>query len=60
MLPRLVELLQKGHMWMIGDGEKLLDNTYVGSLVDAVMLAIENTGNRRTGLQYSRRAAGNT
>ena len=44
VLPRLVELLQKGHMWMIGDGEKLLDNTYVGSLVDAAMLAIETPG----------------
>lgn len=44
VLPRLVELLQKGRMWMVGDGEKLLDNTYVGSLVDAVMLAIEKPG----------------
>jgi nucleoside-diphosphate-sugar epimerase len=41
VVPRLVEQIAKGRMKRIGDGKKLLNNTYVGNLVDAVMLAIE-------------------
>jgi nucleoside-diphosphate-sugar epimerase len=41
VVPRLVEQIVKGRMKRIGDGKKLLNNTYVGNLVDAVMLAIE-------------------
>ncbi len=41
VIPRLVEQIVKGRMKRIGDGKKLLNNTYVGNLVDAVMLAIE-------------------
>jgi nucleoside-diphosphate-sugar epimerase len=44
VLPRLVDLLRTGRMMMLGNGEKLLDNTYVGNLADAVMLAIETPG----------------
>jgi len=41
VVPRLVEQIAKGRMKRIGDGKKLLNNTYVGNLVDAVLLAIE-------------------
>jgi len=41
VVPRLVEQIAKGHMKRIGDGKNLLNNTYVGNLTDAVMLAIE-------------------
>jgi nucleoside-diphosphate-sugar epimerase len=41
---RLVEMLRAGRVRMIGDGKRLSDNTYVGSLADATMLAIERPG----------------
>lgn len=41
-LPRLIELFGAGKIKFIGDGKKLLNNTYVGNLVDAVFLAIDN------------------
>lgn len=41
VLPRLIERLESGTMKLIGDGKKLLNNTYVGNLVEAVMLAID-------------------
>jgi nucleoside-diphosphate-sugar epimerase len=44
VVPRLVELLKSGRLLMVGDGKKLSDNTYVGSLADATMLAIEKPG----------------
>ncbi len=42
VLPRVVETLRAGTMMMIGDGNRVLDNLYVGNLADAVMLAVEN------------------
>lgn len=40
-LPRVVEKIKSGSMKVIGRGDKLLNNTYVGNLVDAIMLALE-------------------
>lgn len=40
-LPRIVEKLQVGKMKFIGRGDRLLNNTYVGNLVDAIFLAME-------------------
>ena len=40
VVPRLIEQLRAGKMKLLGDGQKLLNNTYVGNLVDAVMLAL--------------------
>jgi nucleoside-diphosphate-sugar epimerase len=42
VLPRIMEKLRAGKMKLIGDGRKLLNNTYVGNLVEAVLLALEN------------------
>ena len=42
LLPRIIEKIEAGKMKLIGDGQKLLNNTYVGNLVDAVMLALES------------------
>ncbi len=42
VLPRLIEKIRAGKMKLVGDGKKLLNNTNVGNLVDAVMLALEN------------------
>jgi len=42
VVPRLVERFEAGSMKMIGDGTPLLNNTYVGNLVDAILLALEN------------------
>jgi nucleoside-diphosphate-sugar epimerase len=44
VVPRIVERLAQGKMKLIGDGQKLLNNTYVGNLIDAIMLAIEKDG----------------
>jgi nucleoside-diphosphate-sugar epimerase len=41
-IPRVVEKLKDGSMKFIGPGDKLLNNTYVGNLADAVLLAIES------------------
>jgi nucleoside-diphosphate-sugar epimerase len=41
VLPRIIEKLQAGKMKLIGDGRKLLNNTYVGNLAEAVLLALE-------------------
>jgi nucleoside-diphosphate-sugar epimerase len=41
VVPRLMERIEAGTMKLIGDGQKLLNNTYVGNLVDAILLAIE-------------------
>jgi nucleoside-diphosphate-sugar epimerase len=41
-LPRLIELFESGKIKFLGDGRKLLNNTYVGNLVDAVFLALDN------------------
>lgn len=42
VLPRIIEKLRAGKMKLIGDGRKLLNNTYVGNLVEAVLLALES------------------
>lgn len=41
VLPRIVETLRAGTLMMIGDGKKVLDNLYVGSLAEAIMLALD-------------------
>ncbi|MGI9455073.1 MAG: NAD-dependent epimerase/dehydratase family protein [Aeoliella sp.] len=40
-IPRVIEKLEAGKMKFIGPGDKLLNNTYVGNLADAVLLATE-------------------
>jgi nucleoside-diphosphate-sugar epimerase len=42
VVPRLMERLKAGKMKILGDGQKVLNNTYVGNLVDGIMLAVEN------------------
>jgi nucleoside-diphosphate-sugar epimerase len=42
VLPRLIERISAGKMKLFGDGLKLLNNTYVGNLVDALLLAIDH------------------
>ena len=44
VVPRVVETLRTGSMRIIGDGNMLLDNTYVGHLVDAILLAAKKEG----------------
>jgi len=41
VVPRLIQKLRTGKLKIIGDGQKLLNNTYAGNLVDAIFLAIE-------------------
>ena len=41
VLPRIVKKFQSGKMKMIGDGQKKLNNTSVGNLNDAVVLALQ-------------------
>jgi nucleoside-diphosphate-sugar epimerase len=43
-LTRVVEKIQTGKMKLLGPGDRLLNNTYVGNLCDAIMLAIEKPG----------------
>ena len=43
-LRRTVDKLRAGKMKMIGRGDRVLNNTYVENLVDAVFLAIEKPG----------------
>jgi nucleoside-diphosphate-sugar epimerase len=42
VVPRVVETVSTGQMQLIGDGQKVLNNTCVGNLAAAIMLAIEN------------------
>lgn len=42
VLPRLLERLKTGQVKFFGNGEQLLNNTYVGNLVDAIFLAVDN------------------
>lgn len=44
VLPRLIERIKAGKMKLIGDGKKLLNNTYSGNLSDAVILALQKDG----------------
>lgn len=41
VLPRLIERLHDGSLKLIGRGDKLLNNTYVGNLVEAILLAMK-------------------
>jgi nucleoside-diphosphate-sugar epimerase len=41
VLPPLVQKLREGKMKLVGDGKKVINNTYVGNLVEAILLAIE-------------------
>ena len=41
VVPRLIERISAGKMKIIGDGQKLLNNTFAGNLVDAIFLAIK-------------------
>ena len=41
VLPRIIERLRVGGFKFLGTGQTLLNNTYVGNLVDAVFLALE-------------------
>jgi nucleoside-diphosphate-sugar epimerase len=41
-LPRFVEKIENGKMKFIGRGDRLINNTYVDNLVDALLLAVEN------------------
>lgn len=41
VIPRLLEKFEAGQMKFIGDGKKLLNNTFVGNFVDAVFLALQ-------------------
>lgn len=41
-IPRVIEKIEDGSMKFIGPGDKLLNNTYVGNLAEAVLLAIES------------------
>jgi nucleoside-diphosphate-sugar epimerase len=42
VVPRLIDRLRAGKMKLLGSGQKVLNNTYVGNLVDAVLLALDN------------------
>jgi 2-alkyl-3-oxoalkanoate reductase len=41
VFPKLMARLRDGSFKFLGDGSKLMNNTYVGNLVDAIWLAIE-------------------
>jgi nucleoside-diphosphate-sugar epimerase len=42
VLPRLLEKIKSGQFKFLGSSEKLMNNTYVGNLVSAIFLALEN------------------
>jgi len=42
ILPRLLEKIKTKTFAFLGSGEQLMNNTYVGNLVDGIFLAIEN------------------
>lgn len=42
VLPRLLERLKKGQVKFFGSGEQLMNNTFVGNLVDAIFLSLNN------------------
>ncbi len=43
VLPRILERLEDGKFAFLGSGEQLMNNVYVGNLVDAIFLALEST-----------------
>lgn len=46
VLPRLLEKLKAGKVKYLGSTDKLMNNMYVGNLVDAIFLGIENEESR--------------
>ncbi|GAB4137783.1 MAG: NAD-dependent epimerase/dehydratase family protein [Planctomycetaceae bacterium] len=42
VLPRLLEKLKAGKVKFLGSGEQLMNNTYVGNLVDAIFATLEH------------------
>lgn len=42
IMPRLIERLQSGKFAYLGNHDKLMNNTFVGNLCEAIWLAIEN------------------
>lgn len=42
VMPRLIERLQAGKFAYLGNHDKLMNNTYVGNLCEAIWLAIQN------------------
>ncbi len=42
VIPRLIKRFEQGIVKFIGDGQKVLNNVYVGNFVDAVFLALSN------------------
>ena len=44
VLPRFVEKISNGKMKIPGKGDRRINNTYVGNLVDALLLAVEKPG----------------
>ena len=42
LMPRLIEIARSGKLRQIGDGTNLVDLTYVGNAVDALLLAAES------------------
>jgi nucleoside-diphosphate-sugar epimerase len=44
ILPRIIERLRSGKMRIVGDGLRVLHNTYAGNLADACLLAMEQDG----------------
>lgn len=44
ILPRLLERLKSGKFAYLGSPSKVMNNTYVGNLVDAIFLAIDREG----------------
>lgn len=50
-IPRLIKRFQAGQVKFIGDGQKKLNNIYVGNLVDAVFLALAS--NRAVGETFN-------
>ena len=41
LIPRIIEKARRGHLWQIGQGDNLLDTTYVENAADAHILALD-------------------
>lgn len=41
LLPRLVERARAGRLWLVGDGENLVDTTYIDNAADAHLAALD-------------------
>ena len=40
VIPQLLAAVQKGRLFYVGEGDQVLHNTYVGNLVDAIVLSL--------------------